>query len=151
MERLTIRNSDGSVSQPTDLRWAEALERLADYEDTKLMPADIEAVIKALDPIPFSRFRKLMEAARAGRALTLSCKVGQTVYFPLLNRIVEEKVVRIVVDPVCVTYHCGGISQFQFKPSDIGEMVFLTWAEAENKHNSWEYRSWEDNENKGEK
>ena len=33
MERLTIRNSDGSVSQPTDLKWAEALDRLAAYED----------------------------------------------------------------------------------------------------------------------
>jgi hypothetical protein len=27
MERLTIRNSDGSVSQPTGLNWAAALER----------------------------------------------------------------------------------------------------------------------------
>ena len=33
MDRLTIRNSDGSVSQPTQLRWADALEKLADYED----------------------------------------------------------------------------------------------------------------------
>ena len=32
MERLTIRNSDGSVSQPTGLNWAAALERLAAYE-----------------------------------------------------------------------------------------------------------------------
>lgn len=31
--RLTIRNSDGSVSQPTDLKWSEALEKLAHYED----------------------------------------------------------------------------------------------------------------------
>ena len=33
MERLTIRNSDGTVSQPTNLRWADALDRLAYYED----------------------------------------------------------------------------------------------------------------------
>ena len=33
--RLTIRNSDGSVSQPTDLRWADALSKLADYEDAE--------------------------------------------------------------------------------------------------------------------
>lgn len=31
MERLTIRNSDGSVSQPTGLNWSEALDRLATY------------------------------------------------------------------------------------------------------------------------
>lgn len=41
MERLTIRNSDGSVSQPTDLKWAEALERLAAYEDTGLTPKQV--------------------------------------------------------------------------------------------------------------
>ena len=33
MSRLTIRNSDGSVSQPMNLRWADALEKLAHYED----------------------------------------------------------------------------------------------------------------------
>ena len=33
MKRMTIRNSDGSVSQPTDLNWKEALERLAAFED----------------------------------------------------------------------------------------------------------------------
>jgi len=35
MSRLTIRNSDGSVSQPTDLRWADAFMKLADYEDAE--------------------------------------------------------------------------------------------------------------------
>ena len=41
MERLTIRNSDGSVSQPTNLNWAAALERLAAYEDTGLTPEEV--------------------------------------------------------------------------------------------------------------
>ena len=41
MERLTIRNSDGSVSQPMNLRWADALRKLADYEDTGLEPGDL--------------------------------------------------------------------------------------------------------------
>ena len=44
MERLTIRNSDGSVSQPTNLRWAEALEKLAEYEDTGLTPEEVNKV-----------------------------------------------------------------------------------------------------------
>lgn len=47
MERLTIRNSDGSVSQPTNLNWAAALEKLAAYEDTGLEPGEIEAVAGA--------------------------------------------------------------------------------------------------------
>ena len=33
MERLTIRNSDGSVSQPMNLDWSAVLEKLATYED----------------------------------------------------------------------------------------------------------------------
>ena len=42
MDRLTIRNSDGSVSQPTDLNWADALERLAAYEDTGYTVEDLQ-------------------------------------------------------------------------------------------------------------
>lgn len=32
-QRMTIRNGDGSVSQPMMLDWGEALNRLAEYED----------------------------------------------------------------------------------------------------------------------
>lgn len=44
MERLTVRNSDGSVSRPTGLDWDAVLEKLAAYEDTGLEPGEIEAV-----------------------------------------------------------------------------------------------------------
>ena len=43
MHRLTIRNSDGSVSQPMVLNWDAVLNRLAAYEDTGVMPEEIEA------------------------------------------------------------------------------------------------------------
>lgn len=46
-ERLTIRNSDGSVSQPTDLRWADALSKLADYEDLGMTMEELQIVAKA--------------------------------------------------------------------------------------------------------
>ncbi len=42
MKRLTIRNTDGTVSQPTDLAFEKALYRLAEYEDTELTPEEIE-------------------------------------------------------------------------------------------------------------
>lgn len=61
MKRLTIRNGDGSVSQPTDLNWAEALEKLADYED----------------------------AEEQGRLVVLPCKVGDTVYVITKNKIIK--------------------------------------------------------------
>ena len=33
MDRLTIRNSDGSISQPTNTKWADVFVKLAGYED----------------------------------------------------------------------------------------------------------------------
>ena len=43
MERLTIRNSDGGVSQPINLDWDGALRKLAAYEDTGLTPEQVKA------------------------------------------------------------------------------------------------------------
>lgn len=42
MDRLTIRNSDGSVSQPTNSTFEEVFNRLAEYEDIGLSPEEIE-------------------------------------------------------------------------------------------------------------
>ena len=41
VERLTIRNGDGSVSQPTSTTVEAVFERLALYEDTGFTPADV--------------------------------------------------------------------------------------------------------------
>ena len=41
MERLTIRNSDGTVSQPTSTTVEAVFYRLADYEDTNREPDEI--------------------------------------------------------------------------------------------------------------
>ena len=43
MERTTIRNSDGSVSQPINLDWDGALRKLAAYEDTGLTAEQVKA------------------------------------------------------------------------------------------------------------
>ena len=67
MDRFTIRNSDGSVSQPTNMKWAEAFERLAEYEDTGLSPEvcrnyklfEDEAIAKG---VTFARIVELMNA-----------------------------------------------------------------------------------------
>ncbi len=42
MERITIRNSDGSVSQPTHTTFEKIFNRLAEYEDTEMTPDEIE-------------------------------------------------------------------------------------------------------------
>lgn len=60
MDRLTIRNSDGSVSQPTHSTVEKIFDRLAAYEDTGLTPEEIVKMSTAwedtdgkLKPCPF--------------------------------------------------------------------------------------------------
>ena len=48
MERLTIRNSDGTVSQPTSTTVEAAFYRLADYEDTDREPAEYRTAVNEL-------------------------------------------------------------------------------------------------------
>lgn len=88
-KRMTIRNSDGSVSQPTDLKWAEALEKLADYEDSGLIPAEVRsmsgewcAMMSVFTSIgSYDRLMELAKADEEGRVAVLPCRVGDTVYF----------------------------------------------------------------------
>lgn len=49
--RLTIRNSDGTVSQPMNLDWSAALEKLAAYEDTGLEPDEIKEKVGFMSPV----------------------------------------------------------------------------------------------------
>lgn len=41
LKRLTIRNSDGSISQPTHSTFEKVFKRLTEYEDTGLTPEEI--------------------------------------------------------------------------------------------------------------
>ena len=80
--RLTMRNSDGSVSQPLNLNWAAALERLAAYEDTGLEP-EVCAGYKKIEDLfvsngmTFKHITELIQAEKDGRLVVLPCKVGQ--------------------------------------------------------------------------
>ena len=85
MERLTIRNSDGSVSQPINLDWDGALRKLAAYEDTGLTPEDLKSafgedtIIKLCAQalgVSADRLRELAAADRDGRVVVLPCKAG---------------------------------------------------------------------------
>lgn len=87
MNRLTIRNSDGSVSQPTNLNWAKALERLAEYEDTGLTPDEVEhlklasmgkaiAEIKEFNGVSVERLCELAESDKAANVEPVVSKYG---------------------------------------------------------------------------
>ena len=77
-----------------------------------------------------SRLRELAEADKDGRVVVLPCKVGDTVYFALLGRIIEKQVFSIVSFSNSTRIYCGGTSEY-FRPEDIGKTVFLTREEAE--------------------
>ena len=143
MERLTQRLRTGEVlmaleyeEKYTEQEWISVLQdRLAAYEDTELEPAmcanyktfEDEAISKG---VPFKRIVALMEADRAGRLLVLPCKVGDTVYFALLGKIIEKQVFSIVSFSNSTRIYCDGTSEY-FRPEDIGKTFFLTREEAE--------------------
>ena len=114
-------------------------EHLAAYEDTGLTPEEIKApftedtminlAAQALGVEP-SRLRELAEADKDGRLVMLPCKVGDTVYFALIGRIIEKQVFSIVSFSNSTRIYCGGTSEY-FRPEDIGKTVFLTREEAE--------------------
>lgn len=49
MTRLTIRNSDGSVSQPTHSTFEKVFNRLAEYEDLGKTPDELREILKLVE------------------------------------------------------------------------------------------------------
>lgn len=76
------------------------------------------------------RLEKLAEADKEGRVVVLPCKVGDTVYFALLGRIIEKQVFSIVSFSNSIRIYCDGTSEY-FRPEDIGKTFFLTHEQAE--------------------
>ena len=112
---------------------------LAAYEDTGItaeeitatasLPMFVKVTSAALGTTP-DRLRELAEADRDGRLVVLPCKVGDTVYFALLGRIIEKQVFSIVSFSNSTRIYCDGTSEY-FRPEDIGKTFFLTREEAE--------------------
>lgn len=112
---------------------------LREYLDTELTPEEVLsmkfewcAMMDALNSIGggYTRLRELAKADRDGRLVVLPCKVGDTVYFALLGRIIEKQVFSIVSFSNSIRIYCDGTSEY-FRPEDIGETFFLTREEAE--------------------
>ena len=160
MERLTKRLSSGAPtynypascyfdddSGPDKIAQSafrqRCVERLADYEDSACEPEEVlpkdkadEIVLKLMrladleSLCSYTRLRELAEADKDGRLVVLPCKVGDTVYFALLGRIIEKQVFSIVSFSNSTRIYCGGTSEY-FRPEDIGKTFFLTREEAE--------------------
>lgn len=149
MERLTFEGNfcdiaqcrDSACQQSGTCTQRQVWERLKAYEDTGLYPESVEALklsmmgkaiseITEFDGLPIDRLRELAEADKDGRVLILPCKVGDTVYFALIGRIIEKQVFSIVTFLNSTRIYCGGTSEY-FRPEDIGKNFFLTREEAE--------------------
>ena len=99
------------------------------------MARDLYGRLKAYEDIAelcggFDHLRELAEADKDGCVVVLPCKMGDTVYFALLGRIIEKQVFSIVSFSNSTRIYCGGTSEY-FRPEDIGKTFFLARAEAE--------------------
>ena len=132
-------------------KWEEAAwSRLAAYEDTHMMPADVMsmrmdmAIITALlHDCDVDRMRELAEADRAGRLVVPPCKVGDTVWVtknPWTGKLLKKPLDAYVngmkmyshglyVNLLFDTRKINGTRDYEI--NHIGKTVFLTREEAE--------------------
>lgn len=169
-ERMTKRDTDGQAMMDCEKCKADwmgkhgkpmaectalycrnrLLGRLAEYEDTGLMPEEVLPKDKA-DEIAlklmrladlesfcnYTRLRELAEADKDGRVVVLPCKVGDTVFARLGNKskyVCECKVKQIVVGNIgFVTFAPIGAPEREYDVSlrGFGKTVFLSREEAE--------------------
>ena len=139
VKRLTIRNSDGSTSQPTDLKWTEALEKLADYEDSGLTPAEVRsmcsewcAMMSVLNSIgSYERLHELAEADRNHQIVIRPCKIGDTVWAADTEPVIP---LHVMADAVYLEGRHGGDYE---RLSNFGSVVFLSQEEAKEAASHW--------------
>ena len=134
MERLTyFKDGYWRVNFSGVQYQADFVDRLAAYEDSRLSPEDaanLNAILRLGDGMTLMRLRELAVADQEGRVIVLPCKVGDTVYFALLGRIIEKQVFSIVSFSNSTRIYCDGTSEY-FRPEDIGKTFFLAREEAE--------------------
>ena len=132
--RRTMIDVEAVREHAMDFYW-----RLKAYEDLELTPEEILDVVQDDGPfdtakmlqiaIALDQLEKYQQAEKEGRLVVLPCKVGDTVYFSLLGRIIEKQVFSIVSFSNSTRIYCDGTSEY-FRPEDIGKTFFLTREEA---------------------
>ena len=140
MKRMTIRNSDWTVSQPTNLNWENVLYRLAAYEDTGLEPEQVmelksftQGGIHKVDD-GWKHVQDLLQAEKEGRMVFLPCKVGDTVWVIWGKDVIYYIVDRIHIlanNQVQIRAKHHVIDDVYLYPDMFGKTVFLTSEEAE--------------------
>ena len=124
-ERLTRwENNDKDVADLIEEKsdfdgLTEAINRLAEYEDSGLSPEEVQ---------------ELAKAKADGRLVVLPCKVGETIWkikavFSYFSKPMEDRVERIIISSNEILVCCT--SGTKFSVNSIGKTVFLTREEAE--------------------
>lgn len=122
MERLTVNDLDKVCYDPWDLCGMESHCTKGCHEEGGCTKGCL--VLKM--------YRKLAEyedLEEQGKLLKLPCAVGNTVYRPYINTVIEMKVASIVVQHIIQIYYCG--TSYRSVIEDFGKAVFLTREEAE--------------------
>lgn len=159
MERLTKRSSDTTKENgvccthfgspecfmlegncSAGCKWEEAAwGRLADYEDTHMMPADVTsmrmdmAIIAALfNGVDVDRMKGLTEADKNGRVMIAPCKIGDTLYRVFAGEIFEHRVGSMKYFAIQGRWDIETYPFCPYVESSIGKTIFLTREEAEN-------------------
>ena len=148
MKRLTFLNgyeipcvrNDQCFEEQSEHYCGPAINRLAAYEDTGLMPEEVHsmsgewcAMMSVLNGIgSYDRLRELAEADKGGRLVVLPCKAGDGLW-TFCSHPVEQVYSFTVTDistlngrTMLNTSRCGVIDA-----RDVGKTVFLTREEAE--------------------
>ena len=131
MERLTDRSEEIPLPNPDNARfWARVHEKLAQYEDTNFSPVTVNAIIK--------EWKAWADAFNDGRMLILPCKVGDTVYAIVKDKVLAVYVVSIVRhewQPCWVVNllfdHRKTNGVYAYSIDRFGRDVFITQEEAE--------------------
>ena len=145
MKRMTIRNSDWTVSQPTNLNLENVLYRLSAYEDSGLEPEDVRrlqkdwtSLIITIDEMGcMPHLRELYEAEKEGRLVVLPQK---TVWELTMDAgpDCDMKCPVDIFDEALGCDLCSKAKQFAYERpctqellKELGKTVFLTRQEAE--------------------
>ena len=111
---MTIRNRDGTVSQPTGLKWAEALERLADYEDSGLTPEELHELLHDSTGPLHKKLGEWIGAERDGRLLIQPCDgIESDVWIPTAEQLPA------VGEPVLIVRHSYNGEPVRVEPATL--------------------------------
>ena len=114
------------------------VERLAEYEDTRLTPEAFQSYVVFLQDLignqkaseALDRFRQLVKADKDGRLVVRPCKVGDTLFRVFDGEILEHKVGNMRYLAIPERWDIDTIPFCSYVESSIGKTIFLTREEA---------------------